>query len=383
MAILPTATRKNTTVRSEPASDSPPAGVPVAKFRRLFDYLDEQGIDSALVATAVGLDAAQIARAAADDELPGLYYGRLYNETVGRLQCNDLTLPWGAGIGGKPFRLMAFCIVSCRTLGEALERAMDFESVVSPQIKGDRITLERDGKLARLVYQYRLLEAQDRFVPRAMQGTLWPLVVGRGSGLTVWHAFCGWLIGRSLELGAVGVGVPVLPERYREKLARLFACPVNVAEGNSWLEFPVHFLDCRLVHDAESLEDMLRNGPYQLMQMDSKPSSTSAAIRSLLGNKFTGGLPSFEDIAARLEMSPSSLRRRLMNEQTSYQRLKDDCRRDEAIHLLETSSLSVAAIGERLGFTETSSFIRSFRGWTGTTPRGFRDRRIDAGDQDM
>ncbi len=350
------------------------AGVPVAKFLRLFDYLDEQGIDSTTVAAAIGLDRATITIAPADDRLPRLHYARLYNETVRRLQSSEPGLPWGAGIGGKPFRLMAFCIVSCRTLGEALARAADFESVVSPQIKGDRITLEQHGELVRLVYQYRLLDAQNRFVPRAMQGTIWPLVVGRGSGLTVWHAFCGWLIGRSLDLHAVGVGVPALGERYREKLERQFDCPVTAVEGNSFLEFSAHMLEHRLVHDATSLEDMLRNGPHQLMQMDCRPPSTSAAIRSLLGNKFADGVPGFEQIAARLGMSPSSLRRRLMNERTSYQRLKDESRRDEAIHLLENSDFSIAAISERLGFTEASSFIRSFRGWTGTTPSGFRDQ---------
>lgn len=350
------------------------AGVPVAKFRRLLAYLDEQGLDSVAVATAVGLDLRALQSAGDAGLLPSLYYCLLYTETVVRLQSHELALPWGAGIGGKAFRLMACCVITCGTLGAALARASEFESLVSPQLKGDRMTLERHGDMARLVYQFRLLDSQNRFVPRAIQGTIWPLAVGRASGLTVWHAFCGWLIGRALELEQAGVGVSALPEHYASKLAGIFRCPVRAVEGNSFLEFPAHFLDCKLVHDAASLEDMLRTGPYQLMQMDHAPSSTSAAIRSLLGNKFADGLPSFEEIAERLGVSPSSLRRRLMSEQTSYQRLKDDCRRDAAIRLLQASELSVADIGERLGFTETSSFIRSFRAWTGTTPRGLRDR---------
>lgn len=348
--------------------------MPVTKFRRLLEFLDELGLDGTAVAASVGLDRRTLQGLRPADELPSLYYCLLYNETVGLLQSHDLALPWGAGIGGKAFRLMAYSLISCRTLGEALARAAEFESLVSTQVKGDRMGVERNGELARLVYQFRLLDSQNRFVPRAMQGTMWPLAVGRASGLTVWHAFCGWLIGRPLELVQVGVGVATLPERYRDKLAGIFHCPVHAVEGNSFLEFPAHFLDCKLVHDADSLEDMLRTGPYQLMQMDNARASTSAAIRSLLGNKFADGLPSFEEIAERLGMSVSSLRRRLMSENTSYQRLKDECRRDAAIRFLQASDLSVADIGEKLGFTETSSFIRSFRGWTGTTPRGFRDR---------
>lgn len=349
--------------------------VPVAKFRRLLDYLEEQGVDADEMAATVGLELDDIANAAPSDRLPSLYYARLYNEAVAQLQSSELILPWGAGIGSLTFRLMAYSLVSCTTLGAALERAADFDSIVSPQIKGDRMLFERDGQRARLVYQHRLLDGQLRFVPRAMQGTVWPLVIGRGSGLTVWHAFCGWLIGRSLELSAAGISMPVPAERYREKLARQFGCPVSRAEGSSYLEFPLAMLERRVVHDVTSFEDMLQNGAYQLMQTESQAASTSAAIRSLLGSRFDDGLPRFEEIAEQLGMSASSLRRRLMDERSSYQQLKDECRRDAAIKLLDDSDLSVAAIGDRLGFTETSSFIRSFRSWLGTTPRSFRDRR--------
>lgn len=364
----------DTTVADDEGTDAVETRVPVAKFRRLFSYLEEQGVDSAAIAFTAGIDHRTIARAADGDTLPVLYYARLYNQTVSQLQRGEPNLPWGAGIGSKSFRLMASCMIGCGTLGQALGNAMEFESVVSPRIKGDRIALECDGDVARLAYHFQLLDVQQRFVPKSMRGTNWPLVVGCGSGLTVWHAFCGWLIGRTLELHAVATGPPVFPDSYCEKLSRQFGCMPTDGRGRARLEFPAEFLDCRLVHDAASLQDMLANAPYQLMRMDSRPPSTSAAIRSLLGSRFEGGLPSFEDIAAHLGMSPSSLRRRLMNEHTSYQRLKDDCRRDKAVQLLEGSELSVAAIGEKLGFTETSSFIRSFRGWTGSTPRNFRLR---------
>ncbi len=129
----------------------------------------------------------------------------------------------------------------------------------------------------------------------------------------------------------MGIATPTLPDRYRDKLQGILHCPVDAVEGCSWLDFPAEFLDFKLVHDAASLEDLLRTGPYQLMRMDSGSSSTSAAIRSLLGNKFRDGLPSFEDIAGRLGVSASSLRRRLMSENSSYQKLKDECRRDAAI----------------------------------------------------
>jgi AraC-like DNA-binding protein len=177
-----------------------------------------------------------------------------------------------------------------------------------------------------------------------------------------------------LALQRVGLAATAIPSGYHQRLESIFGCPVDTVDGESWMRFDASQLEHRLVHDAASLEALLRTGPYQLLRMQSAPASTSAAIRSLLGQRFSEGLPGFEEIAARLGMSASSLRRRLMAEETSYQQLKDKCRRDAAIRLLQAGELSVADIGEELGYTETSSFIRSFRGWTGTTPRSFRDR---------
>jgi hypothetical protein len=55
-----------------------------------------------------------------------------------------------------------------------------------------------------------------------------------------------------------------------------------------------------------------------------------------------------------------------------FQGLKDELRRDAAIALLTGSDLPVAAIAERVGFSEASAFQRAFRGWTGLAPGRFR-----------
>jgi AraC-like DNA-binding protein len=73
-------------------------------------------------------------------------------------------------------------------------------------------------------------------------------------------------------------------------------------------------------------------------------------------------------------MSESSLRRRLQKENTSYQALKDEIRCEVAIDRLLNHNAKVADVAEYLGFTEPSSFVRSFKGWTGQTPRTYREQ---------
>ena len=128
------------------------------------------------------------------------------------------------------------------------------------------------------------------------------------------------------------------------------------------------------MHTVDSLEQFLDNAVYQLIAIDRQPASTSAAIKSLISIDLPSGLPSFTRIAEHLHMSESSLRRRLQKENTSYQNLKDEVRCQVAIDKLLNETVKIADLSEYLGFTEPSSFVRSFKGWTGDTPKIYREK---------
>ena len=67
--------------------------------------------------------------------------------------------------------------------------------------------------------------------------------------------------------------------------------------------------------------------------------------------------------------------RRLAEEGCHWQQLKDELRRDLAIHHLAQARLSVAEVASRLGFAEPSAFHRAFRQWTGGAPGDYRPPR--------
>jgi AraC-like DNA-binding protein len=83
-------------------------------------------------------------------------------------------------------------------------------------------------------------------------------------------------------------------------------------------------------------------------------------------------LPELDAIAATLGLSERALRRRLNAAGTSFRALVDDVLAPLAKRFLRDSTLSVAAVAERLGYSEPASFVRAFRRWTGTTPETFR-----------
>ena len=78
-----------------------------------------------------------------------------------------------------------------------------------------------------------------------------------------------------------------------------------------------------------------------------------------------------ETLAAWLAQT-ESLRRRLAAEGKSYQGVKDALRRDAAIHLLLNPKLTLEDVAQQVGFSETSTFHRAFKKWTGVTPGLYR-----------
>jgi AraC-like DNA-binding protein len=81
-----------------------------------------------------------------------------------------------------------------------------------------------------------------------------------------------------------------------------------------------------------------------------------------------------EVVARKLNMSESTLQRRLKQEGWRFQQLLDEVRHTLAREYLEATNLPVAEISLLLGFSDAPNFRRSFRRWSGTTPQGFRDR---------
>jgi len=79
-----------------------------------------------------------------------------------------------------------------------------------------------------------------------------------------------------------------------------------------------------------------------------------------------------ERVARALAVSRRTLSRRLVGEGTSFRNILDDVRREFACALLHDPSLSVGDVAFFLQYSEPAAFNRSFRRWTGQTPREFR-----------
>ncbi|MGW5781430.1 AraC family transcriptional regulator [Streptomyces sp. NPDC003863] len=270
------------------------------------------------------------------------------------------------GFGGAPskvgtFAMMAHVVVhGSRDLREALRRAQTFYSLFPA---GPRFRLVEPGTGGPD-------EARMEF---DVSGYDDPLHFGAESTVLVAHRFAGWLVRRRIGLRRVEF---VHPEpRHAREYALLFGAPCVFGAGRTAAVFDRADLDEPVLRDAAALKAFLRRAPVDVLVCGDYGSTATGRVRHLIGRALPAGpVPTPEQLADRLSVSPQTLRRRLAAEGTTYQRIRDQVRRDHAIAELTGGRISIERLSRQLGFSEPSAFHRAFRRWTGETPRSYQTR---------
>jgi AraC-like DNA-binding protein len=150
-----------------------------------------------------------------------------------------------------------------------------------------------------------------------------------------------------------------------------FECPVEFGASHCEMIFPRAHLSRRPVQaniiTAEICEELCSNMLHRL----ERSSDLVSRIRNLLlANARTA--PDLESVARRVHMSPRSLRRKLQNEGTSYQRILGEVRAVLAKEYLSTTDLSMEQVAELIGFSHVANFQSAFKRWVKQTPAQFR-----------
>lgn len=257
-------------------------------------------------------------------------------------------------------RLIALSMINSPNLAAALKRAIEFNGVcrVGPGTPiVNRVQVDAAGREAALIYLSRQNDPKEQH---------------RGlCGLAMWLRFCGWLIGQYIDITEASCAGPQ-PE-FTAGMRHFFPCPVHYDQDMNSVTFSARHLEAPVIRSESQLEAFLRLAPYHMViEPLASTLGISHSIREILGDDFRLQMPSFEELTRRLNMSARTLRRRLEKEGTSYQRIKDNARRDIAITLLSRDGLTVSEVAEQTGFSDPSAFHRSFKKWTGQSPGSYR-----------
>ena len=123
--------------------------------------------------------------------------------------------------------------------------------------------------------------------------------------------------------------------------------------------------------DEPALRTFLTDAYTQIISPPRHFGHTGLKVRNCMMRSYPRWL-SLEEVADKLHTSPSSLQRHLTAEHTSLQWLKDDLRRDLAISRLSSSNVSLVQLANELGFSDSPTFQRAFKRWTGQPCSAYR-----------
>jgi len=192
--------------------------------------------------------------------------------------------------------------------------------------------------------------------------------------LVMVHGLASWLAGRRLPLLAAEFAHPV--PAHAAEYAVMFAQRVAFGAAATAIRFDAGLLAAPVVQDEAALKAFLRVAPQSVfLKYKNEEGWTARLRRRLRSSVGQEDWPVLEDVARELHVAPTTLRRRLEAEGSSYQGVKDELRRDVAIHQLCTTRLGIAEIGHLVGFQDPSAFHRAFKKWCGVQPGEYRARQ--------
>lgn len=182
------------------------------------------------------------------------------------------------------------------------------------------------------------------------------------------------VMGAQCEPMLVRMNLPVPEPSHVETLSRAYGCPVEFGHVRNELCFSPSWLDepPRLAN-ALAAEQMARNLADQMQAFQRQTGVARQVMEEI--TRRPGYFPDMEETSFSLHMSSRHLRRKLEEENTSYQTLLSQVKYSLAQDYLRASALNSEDIAAALAFSDATSFRNAFKRWSGMTPAEFRMRK--------
>jgi AraC-like DNA-binding protein len=153
---------------------------------------------------------------------------------------------------------------------------------------------------------------------------------------------------------------------------RIFAVAPSFLEAENGFTLDADQLRTPLRTANPELRQRLETHMSELVSAHLALRTTAGRVRRLIETELPRSQPTADRVAAKLAISTRTLARRLSAEGTSFMQLLDEVRARLVKQYLRDDQLSLDVIAERLGFSESTAFIRAFKRWHGQTVTEYR-----------
>ncbi len=185
-----------------------------------------------------------------------------------------------------------------------------------------------------------------------------------------------WLIDRSLLPSRIDLAYPL--QQSGHSFEARFAGLIHYNQATSRLYLPAHYLLETIKRDRDAIHELLDHEAHRFLRDFIREDSYAARVQQALRQENQALTRSLESIARDFGISASSLRRKLREEGANFHQLRDQMRKLKSMYLLNQTHTSIDAIAFAMGYSESSTFHRAFKKWTGLTPQNFRRQQVVA-----
>lgn len=259
---------------------------------------------------------------------------------------------WSRPVGPRALQHLVTTVLSSNSLTSALYKFSTFWNLI---LDDYRFELETSSDVVAL----KLIAVGEQPCQRFGHMLILKLV----------HGLISWLA--DFEIPVHSVWFAFEKPSFAEDYSVIFPVKVNFGMDYSRISFEIgNFGQIQSRSQAE-LKEFLRRAPRDWLFTSSYEHTYTLRARDFL-SRSDWKTCHLEDTAYALAITPRTLIRRLKDEGTSFQAIKDGLRRDLAIRDLQSGIKSIDEISFDLGFSSAPNFHRAFRRWTGATPSVYR-----------
>jgi AraC-like DNA-binding protein len=282
----------------------------------------------------------------------------LLEHAAAQLQCPDLGMRLAALQGSKVFGPLGLVMRNASTFGEGLAYVATHYHAHS---LAAHVRLEQDRARRRVFVGHEILLEG---LPDRRQAVEQALLLGHLNALEITGG----------QARAREVSFRLQPLSSLRTYRRYFGCDIRFDQCEDGVVFSERDLLCPTVEPNAQLFRMATSFIDTHFTRTKPPmqAQVRAVILQLLGiAKCTK-----ERVAAELSLHPRTLCRRLQAEGKSFEKVKDEVRRDMALSYLRVTTLPLQRIAEKLGYAEHSVLTRSCSRWFAAAPSELRSRAV-------
>ena len=270
--------------------------------------------------------------------------------------CQSPSLAWSVGQAVKhPLGSeLGRAILGCRSLGTALHWLCQYFPLLQ-----DASLLKLDVDEDWTTLSYKILDP-----------SIWPrhqdamFTLGIYANLIRTVAPDAW--------SQVQITVEAEQDQVRADLSAIVQAPVVYGGNANTIRFPTSVVNAPLNLAPPCEPALLKKFAGELAKRR-RAASVTDRTRQMIYCEMNDGCVSQDHIARELGLSSRTLRRRLADENESFQGLLDECRMQfAALEFRIRKKLSLSDMALRLGYSEHSTFSRAFARWAGMAPQEYR-----------